>query len=160
MFKSVLRDGDVRRTHSARITAEKHRLQTVNQRKIALSAFDDKRFIHNDGIATLPFGHCAIVEQAFGNIMHSEPMWGEQERSNSTPPMWGEEERSNSPPPIVDPGFNRTAAIHESDIDSEDLVDFDECSGDSSDSSMNPFIDFEAEESDNERTPHKRAKFE
>ena len=66
----------------------------------------------------------------------------------------GREELSNSPPPIVDPGFNRTAAIHESDIDSEALVDF-ECSGDSSDSSMNPFNDF-----DNERTPHEQAKFE
>ena len=94
--------------------------------------------------------------------MHSEPMWGEEERSNSTPPMWGEEERSNSPLPLspIEPGFIRTAAIHESGIESEYLVDFDECSDHSFDSSLNPFIDFEAEERDNERTPHKRAKYE
>ena len=34
-----------------------HKLRTVAQNKLALSSFDDKRWILNDGISTLAHGH-------------------------------------------------------------------------------------------------------
>ena len=37
-----------------------HQIVVNSVEKIALSAFDDKRYILNDGIASLAYGHCAI----------------------------------------------------------------------------------------------------
>ena len=34
-----------------------HRMYTFESNKISLSAFDDKRYILDDGINTLPYGH-------------------------------------------------------------------------------------------------------
>ena len=39
------------------IRSDHHKLFTYNINKIGLSAFDDKRFILNDGITTLAHGH-------------------------------------------------------------------------------------------------------
>jgi hypothetical protein len=39
------------------IRSTNHQLQTVNVQKICLAAFDDKRYILNDGITTLAYGH-------------------------------------------------------------------------------------------------------
>ena len=39
------------------IRSKNHQLQTVKVNKICLAAFDDKRFILNDGITTLAYGH-------------------------------------------------------------------------------------------------------
>ena len=38
-----------------------HVLNTVQMSKLCLNAFDDKRFILEDGINTLPYGHRRIV---------------------------------------------------------------------------------------------------
>ena len=37
-----------------------HQINTVVQNKISLSAYEDKRFIGNDGITSLAYGHCDI----------------------------------------------------------------------------------------------------
>ena len=42
---------------STRINSEEHNLNTVRANRIALSAYDDKRYILSDGIFTLPYGH-------------------------------------------------------------------------------------------------------
>ena len=41
-----------------------HEIHTVNIEKTTLSAYDDKRFILDDGITTLPYGHKDIAEFA------------------------------------------------------------------------------------------------
>ena len=51
-----------RMSHSMNmIRSEKHKLFTVKQNKSTLSAYDDKRYILEDGITTLPYGHYSIV---------------------------------------------------------------------------------------------------
>ena len=42
------------------IRSEKHKLYTVTQNKTSLSAYDDKRYILDDGISTLPYGHYSL----------------------------------------------------------------------------------------------------
>ena len=42
---------------------DKHQIHTVKLNKTTLSAFDDKRYIRNDGIHTLAHGHWRIKEQ-------------------------------------------------------------------------------------------------
>ena len=40
-----------------------NRMYTYESNKISLSAFDDKRYIHPDGINTLAYGHKDIPKQ-------------------------------------------------------------------------------------------------
>ena len=42
------------------IKSNNHCIQTVNVEKVALSAFDDKRYILQDGISTMAYGHSDI----------------------------------------------------------------------------------------------------
>ncbi|KAF4527761.1 hypothetical protein B566_EDAN016347 [Ephemera danica] len=44
------------------IRSMQHQLYTVEQRKVALSSFHDKRYILPDGICTLAHGHKGIPE--------------------------------------------------------------------------------------------------
>ena len=41
-----------------------HDIYTVNVTKISLSAYDDKRFIQDDGISSYAYGHYAITSCA------------------------------------------------------------------------------------------------
>ena len=47
-----------------RITSKAHSLYTVNQTKVALCAVDTKRYILNDGIHTIAYGHYRIAEDS------------------------------------------------------------------------------------------------
>ena len=40
-----------------RIQSKKHKIGTYEMNKISLTCFDDKRFVLNDGIHTLPYFH-------------------------------------------------------------------------------------------------------
>ena len=42
------------------IRSEKHQLGSFELNKISLSCFDDKRFIHQNGITSYAYGHQAI----------------------------------------------------------------------------------------------------
>jgi hypothetical protein len=44
-----------------KIQAYKHHLYSIKMNKLALSPFDDKRYIMPDGIHTLPYGHSDII---------------------------------------------------------------------------------------------------
>ena len=41
-----------------------HQIYTVNVNKVSLSAYDEKRFIRNDGISSYAYGHNAIINCA------------------------------------------------------------------------------------------------
>ena len=59
------------KTENSRI-AESHNLQTVTSTKTSLSAFDDKRYILDDGQQTLPYGHKNIEGQTVIGIDDSD----------------------------------------------------------------------------------------
>ena len=44
------------------IKSMKHKINTINISKVALSCYDNKRFILDDGYTTLSYGHCRIQE--------------------------------------------------------------------------------------------------
>ncbi len=55
------------------IKSQKHVLYTCNLNKLALSSFDDKRFILSDNIHTLPYGHIALrKDRKRKQVMHNE----------------------------------------------------------------------------------------
>ena len=45
-----------------RILSERHNIGSYVNNKISLSCYDDKRFILNDGINSLAYGHKNIIE--------------------------------------------------------------------------------------------------
>ena len=45
------------------IRSSKHQLYTIEMNKVSLSAYDDKRYILNDGISSYAYGHYRIVSQ-------------------------------------------------------------------------------------------------
>ena len=60
-YIETLASGNLVRAENTRIISERHILNTVRANKIALSAYDDKRYILSDGISTLPYGHYRTV---------------------------------------------------------------------------------------------------
>ena len=42
------------------LRSEKHKIYTANLNKVGLSPYDDKRYILEDGITTLAYGHYHI----------------------------------------------------------------------------------------------------
>ena len=75
-----------------RIGTEKHQLQTIKTNKVSLSSFDDKRFILEDGISTLPHGHYMIRDVHVTQDIIDEPDWGNEEDEEEMPtsPTWDE----------------------------------------------------------------------
>ena len=60
-YIETLASGNLVRAKNTRIISERHILNTVRANKIALSAYDDKRYIPSDGTSTLPYGHYRTV---------------------------------------------------------------------------------------------------
>ena len=56
-YKECLFSGKTKRTEMNTLRSRNHVVETVNQRKIALAFFDDKRYMLDDGITSLPFGY-------------------------------------------------------------------------------------------------------
>lgn len=59
-YKNVLFNEERKSVSATKILSTDHELFTVVQRKLALSAYDDKRFILNNKIETLAYGHKSI----------------------------------------------------------------------------------------------------
>ena len=121
IYKTVFSTTNSIRTNNIRIGSTLHQLETISSSKKSLSAFDDKRYILENGIGTLPFGHYLVRDiVAFREIL-AYPDWGEEivaspdwetlvreygrsqfdNRSNRSLP------RSNTPPQAQD-GYNDT----------------------------------------------------
>ena len=59
-FEHTLFEGTSMTHEMKRIYSRNHQLYSATISKSSLSAFDDKRFILNDGISTLAYGHHSI----------------------------------------------------------------------------------------------------
>ena len=95
VYKTVLSTANLARTDNIRIGSHKHQLETIISNKISLSAFDDKRFIQEDGIQTLPFGHYLIRDIAAFRKIFANPKWGEEDASEC--PEWDTSIREHQP---------------------------------------------------------------
>ena len=88
-----------------RIGSEKHQLQTIKTNKMSQSSFDDKRFILEDGISTLPHGTCKIRDVHVTQDIIDETDWGnEEDEEMPTSPTW-DDLIGNDPVNTVTPCF-------------------------------------------------------
>ena len=128
--------------------SEKHELMTLEQNRVALSAYCDKRF-YLDPINSLPFGQKNIREFAFHNVILNDWDWESENESDldsisqPTPENVISENKSFSPP---DPGFNQPD-YSESELD-QDIVDWNEPFAISPPAFDNSFLEMEAVESE------------
>lgn len=83
-FVNVLKTQQVVRAKNVRIQSANHEIFTLECNKIALSAYDDKRFICDNGIDTLPYGHKDTTDAIFFNQISDDLGWGESEESEIT----------------------------------------------------------------------------
>ena len=120
---------------------------------MSLNVFDGKRYILDNGIDTLPFGHMIIVHDRFfdkDDNFDNESLksWssGEFHETENQREIETKVEPNTDNAEISDRGFVRTAAIRESDIDSDEIANKNEIEEERP--VYNPFIDFEAIESD------------
>ena len=60
-YVDVLFNKKVLRHKMKRILSEKHNIGSYLLSKVSLSSYDDKRFILNDGLNSLAYGHKDIV---------------------------------------------------------------------------------------------------
>ena len=79
VYKRVLLSGHHMRSNIS-IGSSKHLLQTIRNNKIPLSAFDDKRFIQNDGILCLLVGNFEIRNWQLHREILEEDDWGDEEQ--------------------------------------------------------------------------------
>ena len=78
IYKTVLSTTNSIRTNNIRIGSTLHQLETISSSKISLSAFDDKRYILENGIETLPFGHYLVRDIVAFREISADPDWGEE----------------------------------------------------------------------------------
>jgi hypothetical protein len=60
LYLHTLKNQTITRAICNQIRSKSHKLSTIELNKVALSAFDNKRFILSDGISTVPYGHYKI----------------------------------------------------------------------------------------------------
>ena len=151
MFKKTLETVDLVRVENIKINNEKHQLQTVCVNKIALSAYDDKRYISSDRKTTLPFGHFSLRDEYITKTMCVETDWDTElnEPYNVFElPEGGEASAWETP----DPGFHQPSYSNEELNDVADLSNLSDQSDDSNHEISNPFILNEVEESPDKST--------
>jgi len=65
MYLKTLQNKTITRATCRQFRSKKHKLHTVELTKIALSAFDNKRFILQVGITSVQYGHYKIGTDYF-----------------------------------------------------------------------------------------------
>ena len=159
LYNQVLMVGETVRLLNTIIASSNHQLLTVVTNKISLSGYDDKRYICQDKLTTLPFGHKQLLDEMFARQITCSPEWGpSNERYKG---VLAESSMEQSPPPTQytpqtelqefwsppNPGLNQQS--YSDDELEEDLIDFELLSEqDDFDHDRCLFIDDEAEESD------------
>ena len=68
-YKHILETGERMNSSMKKIRSFDHDIYTVNVTKVSLSAYDDKRYIQEDGITSYAYGHFRIAEK--DSISHS-----------------------------------------------------------------------------------------
>ena len=134
------------RVENIKFNTDKHQLQTVCVNKIALSAYDDKRYISSDRKTQLQFGHFSLRDEYITKKICVETDWDTElnEPYNLFELPEGEEVLGWETP---DPGFRQPSYSNE---ELHDVVVFSNLSDQSDDSNneiTNPFILNEADES-------------
>ena len=165
-FTNTLLNNRTVRAENTRIQSNKHVLNTVVTNRVALSAFDDKRYIMDNGIDTIPYGHYSLREQVFYNQIFEDPDWTEEPTVSSVhhSPGYADfvEGALGSSWDIPDPGLNQQS-YSESDLENN-VVDFDALSNlfsdEDDDYNLNPFIDNEAIESGDGSSIHSPSLFQ
>ena len=159
LYTQVVMGGETVRLVNTRITSSKYQLMTVVTNKKSLTRYDDKHYICQDKITTLPFGH-ELRDEMFAEQITCSPEWGSSDESDIE--VLAESSIEQSPLPTQytpqtelqgfwsrpDPGLNQRS--YSDDELEEDLVDFELLSEqkDNSDHDKCLFIDDEAEELD------------
>ena len=154
-LKDVLKSKSPLRKLLTSITSDKHTLNITESNKIALSAFDDKRYYLSDGISSYAYGHYKIEykrKQTLEKPLKSYIEISECETTRDlTEQLDTEIEETFSPP---DPGFWKTSQI---ESDEEKIFDFDAAPKEKPFSRC-PYIDFEAEEEPPAKKQHLSSK--
>ena len=172
-FVNCLKNRTTERAPMTRITSENHQIIVTMTNKIALSCFDDKRYIFEPGIDTLPHGHFWLnqeresskhangdCETSFYQFCESDGGESSTESASDCSELTLVGQQNNSDEraaaatdtfDVPDPGF-LPRDLH-ADSDESNIVDWDALSttddAEESDSRRNPFIDDEAiEEAD------------
>ena len=65
MYKDCLFQNKIRKDEVMRIGSDKHQLYTYTAQKISLSPFDDKRYVLEDKVCTLAYGHFKIPQFSY-----------------------------------------------------------------------------------------------
>ena len=169
-YLMVLSGGLRMRHDMVRITSRKHKLHAIKCAKISLTSFDDKRYINDNGIDTIPYCHYSLkqTEQMFIQNVCDDNMWGrtqEQLSGASSTNLF-----TPSPEPVnlfeainsawgmspEDPGMNQSVQ-HDSDFD-DDIFDFDNIPNSPVNLPRCLYIDDQAEEEQPRQSKKKRSK--
>ena len=60
MYKDILESSGKMYSKMKVIRSQKHKIYTMEMNKVSLSAYDDKRYIKDDGITSYAYGHYMI----------------------------------------------------------------------------------------------------
>ena len=143
--KKLFATGNLVGLENFKIASEKHQLQTVCLNKIALSAYDDKRYINGDRTTTLPFGHFSLRDEYLTKKICEDSAWGvesDEDINVFNIPEGGEASGWETP----DPGFNQLSYSNEELDNVADLSNLSELSDETDQETPNPFVLTEAEE--------------
>ena len=72
-FTNTLLNNHTVRVENTRIQSNKHVLNTIVTFKVALSAFDDKRYFMDNGIDAIPYGHYSLRNHVFYRTIFEDP---------------------------------------------------------------------------------------
>ena len=81
VFKRALNSWEISGVKNVTIKSEKHELMTLEQNKVALSAYYEKR-LNLDPLNSLPFGHKNIRGFAFHNVTLNDWDWESENESD------------------------------------------------------------------------------